>query len=59
MAFKFREPLLIQQSTGVLIDPNNRELFGLDSPSLTTTISIGQAVATDSNLVLDSITSSS
>ena len=58
MAFKFREPLLIQQSTGVLIDPNNRELFGLDSPSLTTTISIGQAVATDSNLVLDSITSS-
>ena len=58
MAFKFREPLVIEQSTGVTVNPNNTEIFGIVSPSLTTTISIGQIVATTSNIIFSQITGS-
>ena len=56
MAFKFREPLVILEGEGLTISPSNTEIFGLDSPSLITSLSIGQAVATNSNVVLNNIT---
>ena len=52
MAFKFRDPLIIIEGTGLIINPSNTEIFGTDSPSLLTTIAIGQAVATNSNIVI-------
>ena len=59
MALVFRAPLVIQQSTGFTVTPNNEELFGRVSPSQTVTFSIGQAVATTSNVVFGQITVSS
>ncbi len=56
MAFKFRDPLIIIEGTGLIINPSNTEIFGTDSPSLLTTIAIGQAVATNSNIVINNIT---
>ena len=50
MGFIFREPLVIQQGTGVTVDPNDTNLFGETSPSETTTISIGQDLKTTSDL---------
>lgn len=50
MGFKFREPLALIEGTGLTIDPNNTEMFGTVSPSQTITISIGQDVATSSNV---------
>ena len=55
MAFKFRDPLIIIEGTGLIINPSNTEIFGTDSPSLLTTIAIGQAVATNSNIVINNI----
>ncbi len=56
MAFKFQSPLVFIQSTGLTIDPNNTELFGNVSPSQTITFSIGQDVATTSDVVFNQIT---
>ena len=55
MAFKFRDSLIIIEGTGLIINPSNTEIFGTDSPSLLTTIAIGQAVATNSNIVINNI----
>ena len=56
MALIFREPLVIQQDTGVTVDPNNTELLG--ATRQTVIVSIGQAVETTSNLVLGQVTTS-
>ena len=56
MGFKFREPLVIKQGTGVTVVPDNTELFGLVSPSQLITLSIDQAVETTSNLIFNQTT---
>ena len=56
MGFIFREPLVIQQGTGVTVNPNNTNLFGETSPSETTTISIGQDLKTTSDLTFNKLT---
>lgn len=56
MAFIFKKPLVFKQGTGVTISPNNVELFGRDIPSHTTTFSIGQEVATNSNVTFGKLT---
>ena len=56
MALIFREPLVIQQDTGVTVDPNNTELLG--NTGQTVVVSIGQAVATTSDVVLGQVTTS-
>ncbi len=56
MAFIFKKPLVFKQDTGVTISPNNVELFGRDIPSHTTTFSIGQEVATNSNVTFGKLT---
>jgi hypothetical protein len=56
MAFIFKKPLVFKQDTGVTISPNNVELLGRDSPSHTTTFSIGQEVATNSNVIFNTVT---
>jgi hypothetical protein len=58
MGFKFREPLALIEGTGLTIAPNNTEMFGTVSPSQTTTISIGQAIATTSNVTFSQIITS-
>ena len=54
MAFKFQSPLIFLQGTGLTIDPNNTELFG--NTRQTITFSIGQDVATTSDVVFNQIT---
>ena len=56
MAFIFREPLVFIEDTGLTISPNNTELFGNVSPNQVTIFSIGQAVATDSDVKFNKIT---
>ena len=56
MGFKFREPLVIKQGTGVTVVPDNTELFWLVSPSQLITLSIDQAVETTSNLIFNQTT---
>jgi|TARA_R100000900_G_scaffold129912_1_gene105881 hypothetical protein len=56
MGFIFREPLVIQQGTGVTVDPNNTNLFSEPSPSTTITISIGQDLKTTSDLTFNKLT---
>ena len=59
MGLKFREPLKINQGTGITVVPNNTELFGAVSPSQTITISIGQDLETTSNITFNVINASS
>ena len=54
--FIFKKPLIFHQGTGVTIDPNATELLGRVSPSQTTTFSIGQTVASSSNVVFGDVT---
>jgi hypothetical protein len=54
--FIFKKPIIFHQGTGVTIDPNSTELLGRVSPSQTTTFSIGQAVASSSNVVFGDVT---
>ena len=56
MGFIFREPLVIQQGTGVTVNPNNTNLFGETSPSETITIFIGQDLKTTSDLTFNKLT---
>ena len=58
MGFKFREPLVLIEGTGLTINPNNTELFGDVSPSQTITLSIPQDLSTTSNLTFSQITTS-
>ena len=55
MAFKFREPLILQEGTGIIVDFTD-EIFGLVAPTHTITISIPQDIATDSDVIFNSIT---
>ncbi len=52
----FRDPLIFQEGTGFTITPANTELFGKQSRTIT--FSIGQAVATTSNVEFNEVTSS-
>ena len=54
MAFIFQSPLTFIQSTGLTIDPNNTELFGKQRKTIT--FSIGQDVATTSDVLFNQIT---
>ena len=54
--FTFKKPLKFHQGLGVTIDPNNTDLLGQVVPSQTTTFSIGQAVASDSNVIFGDVT---
>ena len=54
MAFIFQSPLTFLQSTGLTIDPNNTELFGKQRKTIT--FSIGQDVATTSDVLFNQIT---
>ena len=54
--FIFKKPLKFHQGLGVTIDPNNTDLLGQVAPSQTTTFSIGQAVASDSNVIFGDVT---
>jgi len=56
MGFKFREPLILVQGTGLIINPNNTNIFGNISPSQTITISLPQDVSTTSNVTFNQIT---
>ena len=56
MGFKFREPLVLIEGTGLNINPSNTNLFGDVSPSQTITISIPQDVSTTSNVTFNQIT---
>ena len=57
MANIFREPLTLIQGTGVIVNPNNTPVRGQKNPSQTITISIGQDLSTNSNIVFSKITS--
>jgi hypothetical protein len=56
MALIFRAPLTFIQDNGMVVDPNNTLLLGTVKPSQTTTFSIGQPVASDSNVGFDVVT---